>query len=133
MTDEQRTEMSSNPSQPAHIFRFVVSHRKDRMMPLALAKQSCTPVAPACRQRHRKRPPATAYKHRTGGGWISSGPTVFGISARPSLSSSVQLHLRARGIIPRSHSAGIRHDLDAHQEDQGTARERLHYGGKDRS
>src|SRR5215472_9134083 len=81
MTDEQRTEMSSNPSQPAHIFRFVISHRKDRTMPLALAEQSCTPVAPA--------PP----------------PTQEG-------------------------AAGYR--VQAHQEDQGAARERLHYGGKAR-
>jgi 4a-hydroxytetrahydrobiopterin dehydratase len=43
MTDEQRTEMSSNPSPPAHIFRFVISHREDRTMPLALVEQSCTP------------------------------------------------------------------------------------------
>src|SRR5215831_2465066 len=38
--------MSSNPSQPAHIFRFVVSHRKYRTMPLALAKQ----IAPLSRR-----------------------------------------------------------------------------------
>jgi hypothetical protein len=47
--DEQRTEMSSNPAPAAPIFRFVVSHRKDRSMPLALVEQSCTPVVAECR------------------------------------------------------------------------------------
>src|SRR5271166_1427469 len=43
MTSEQRTEMSSNPSPPAPISRFIVSHRRDHTMPLALAERSCTP------------------------------------------------------------------------------------------
>jgi len=139
MTDEQRTGMSSKHfSICAHI-RFAVSHRKDRSMPLALVEQSCTP----CRG---GMPPLTQEEVE---GYCVQAPdwelldTAKRIEqtyrflnfreAFPFVERAAALAETEEHISRLRSAGGIRHDLDALQEDQWTALERLHHGGKARS
>src|SRR5580704_12600837 len=104
----------------------------------ALVEKTCAPcrggIPPLTRaEAEELLPQAPEWRSwimRTG----SKRPFVSGTSGRRSHSFKRLASLRRRKVtIPTLASAGAWDCVAAHQEDQGSPRERFHHGGKDRS